>query len=134
MRWKTKLQAIDLVNGTFKIKEWRLVKNGDTTQRDGKKWWWCPKHNHDKGMYVRHPPEEHEQWFNKKKRGEKYFPPDFQCRNQPSTEGSSKPSEESEKTKLVLSFNERLREVFCSKLMLSDEDAENICKDVTQEN
>ena len=33
-----------------------------------------------------------------------------------------------------LTINQRLREVLCSKLMLSDDDADNICKQVTQEN
>ena len=44
----------------FTIEEWRLVKNGESVMRDGRKWWWCPKHNNGAGMYVRHPPEEHD--------------------------------------------------------------------------
>lgn len=45
---------------------------------DGKKWWWCPNHMDGKGMYVRHPPEDHAEWQSKKgiKGPNGYFSPD----------------------------------------------------------
>ena len=37
----------------YTIEEWRLVKDSETKKVDGKMWWWCPRHNDGKGMYVR---------------------------------------------------------------------------------
>ena len=47
--------------------EWQLTKTGDTKQVNGKTWWWCPNHNDGKGLYVRHPPKDHDRWLHSKK-------------------------------------------------------------------
>lgn len=47
--------------GKSSVEEWRLTKTkGDSCVHDGRTYWWCPKHNNNKGMYVRHPPEDHD--------------------------------------------------------------------------
>jgi len=33
----------------------------------GKTWFWCPKHNDDKGLYVTHKVEDHQKWLEAKK-------------------------------------------------------------------
>ena len=39
------------------IDEWRKKKTlGDSVERDGAKYWWCPNHQNGKGLYVKHPP------------------------------------------------------------------------------
>ena len=47
--------------------DWQLVKDGDTKTMKGTTWWWCQKHNDDKGLYVHHPLEDHEKWPHAKK-------------------------------------------------------------------
>ena len=115
-------------NGSYKIAEWRFDKKGDTPQRDGKKWWWCPKHNSGKGMYVRHPPEEHDDWERLKKSGGKYIPLDYRSSDQPSEESRKLPTDDSEKAKLSpkLELDPRLKEVLCTNLCLSEQDIDRL--------
>ena len=51
--------------------QWRLKKSfGDHVRKMDKDWYWCSKqHNHGKGMYVTHKPEDHTEWTEQKKRG-----------------------------------------------------------------
>ena len=118
-------------NGSYKIEEWRFIKDGETMDRDGKKWWWCPHHNKGKGMYVRHPPSEHDDWAARKRAGQKYVPPDYRADfksggdNPPPT----KPSDVVPEPK-KMAISENLRSVLCNELMLSDEDADKLCTQV----
>ena len=48
-------------------KEWQLKKTGDTKTVNCKTWWWCPSHNDGKGIYVCHPPGNHDRWLHSKK-------------------------------------------------------------------
>ena len=51
------------------IEAWRMKNTAPMVERDGKIWWWCPKHvipgRYD-GLYVTHKPEDHEEWVQKK--------------------------------------------------------------------
>ena len=49
-------------NKANSVKEWKYKNVGATTVVDGKTWWWCSKHNSGKGLYVRHPPADHDKW------------------------------------------------------------------------
>ena len=43
------------------LKAWRFINKGDTiVDSKGKTWFWCPKHNDDKGLYVTHKAEDHQ--------------------------------------------------------------------------
>ena len=46
------------------IDDWRMKKGESMVERDGKMWYWCPKHvspgRYD-GLYVTHKPEDHEE-------------------------------------------------------------------------
>ena len=128
-------------NGTenkqpFKIDEWRYVKHGKSVKKDGKMWWWHPKHNNGNGMYVRHPPCDHDQWAAQKTTGQKYTPPDYRPGYKPDSEDKNQPASNSnskESQKLKLAIDERLRSVLCSRLMLSEQDAKNVSKEIIGE-
>ena len=108
------------------VERWRTVKKGPSIQVDGKTFFWCPHHKHPKGffdgLYCIHRPENHAEWKAKYKK------------NRPTDTNADDKDAPADDGKKKLSINQRLREVLCSKLMLSDEDADNICKHVTQEN
>ena len=118
-------------NDSFKIEEWRFVKDGDTVTRDGKKWWWCPHHNKGKGLYVRHPPSEHDDWAARKRAGQKYIPPDYRTTSSSGDDNPppSKPSDTVPEPK-KLAISENLRSIFCNQLMLSDDDAAKLTTQV----
>lgn len=40
--------------------QWKLVFKGKTVVHKNKTFWWCSKHDDGKGMYVCHPPEDHD--------------------------------------------------------------------------
>ena len=42
--------------------DWQTKKVGDSIEKEGKTWWWCPDHNQGKGLYVRHKPANHHKW------------------------------------------------------------------------
>jgi hypothetical protein len=55
-----------------RYEDWQLEKKGDSIQMNGKTWWWCPHHNEEKGLYVRHKPASHAAWKQSKEKG-KHF-------------------------------------------------------------
>ena len=90
---------------------------------DGKTYWWCPKYV-DKsgkgcwnGMYVTHKPEDHDAIIAKRYRN-----------REPAGQTGGTGGASSSGNNLVVS--QKLQEVLCSKLMLSNADAGNICNDV----
>lgn len=78
-------------NKTNGPEEWQFGKVGDTKQMYNKTWWWCSEHNNGQGMYVRHPPADHETWRQKKKTGERYTAPDYRS-SATASGGDVKPS------------------------------------------
>ena len=98
---------------------------------DGKMWWWCPKHNDGKGMYVRHPPHEHDESVERRRAGQKYIPPDYRRGYTPG-DGDLKPppsnSTKPESQPQKLELNSRLKEVLCTSLCLSEKDVESLLK------
>jgi hypothetical protein len=51
--------------GATSVEEWRMVKVGETVDRDDRKWHWCKDHIMDgvyDGLYVLHPPSGHAEW------------------------------------------------------------------------
>ena len=52
-----------------RIEDWRKTKTTDSVEKNGLTWWWCPKHKLEgqfDGLYVRHKPEDHVDWQQKK--------------------------------------------------------------------
>ena len=92
--------------------------------RDGKTWYWCPHHKHPRGkfdgLYCLHKPEDHDEWKAKYRKGK------------PPAPGSTNTGSGNDASK-KLAINQRLKEVLCSKLMLSDKKY-NLCKEVNQVN
>ena len=115
---------ISVLDGTS-LQKWRLKKIGDgsaSIKCDGREYWWCSRHV-DKngrwnGMYVRHTENEHDKVQAKYKR-KAGTGPDAPTDIAPPAGASQR---------LVVS--QKLREVLCSRLMVTDEDADEICADV----
>ena len=116
------------------IEKWRTEKKGDTIEKGGKTYYWCNEHHHSKGFYhglyvTSHKQCDHQAWLKNGKRKINYGPP-----NPPSAPSGSGDNN-SDSTKMPkLGLNARLREVLCSRYMMSDEDVDDICKNVGQEN
>ena len=105
----------------FEVEKWRFTKShGMSTERDGKTWHWCSKHNSNKGMYVTHKEEDHD------KRREKYK----KDNNDSSTDKTSSSNSSGNKKSLTLSEN--LKAAMVSKFKCSSEEATKLWSDVTK--
>ena len=106
------------------IERWRIVKQGASITVDGKIYWWCEHHidpaGRWSGMYVAHKPEDHDAVVARRRAGRAKR----EKRRENSGDGGGTPAGNS----LVIS--QKLKEVLCSKLMVSDEDADKICNDI----
>ena len=107
------------------VEEWRTIKKGDSIVRNGKTFYWCPYHKHpdgySNGLYCVHKPENHIQWQNNKTRNRN--------RSNQNTNGQDSANSNNDQSKKLVP-NSRMKEVLCSRLMLSDEDADAICKEM----
>jgi hypothetical protein len=123
----------------YSIEEWRFAKDGDTKKAEGKLWWWCTEHCNGRGMYVRHPPNEHDLWAERKRAGQKYLPPDYRGdyksddgiqKPPPSNDRKPPPSNSSpeESQSKRLKINDRLKTILCTNLCLSEQDADKLLK------
>ena len=81
-------------------------------------------------MYVRHPPEEHDESVQKRKAGQKYFPPDIREGLKPDGASNPPPSDKPVTPRSKLVLKEPLRQVLCGKLMLSDEDVDQLIAEI----
>ena len=115
---------------TGNVATWRTIKKGPTaTLPDGSTVWWCPHHVHPDGLfngtYGWHKPEDHDTWR-----------ADHRARNgktpRAAGAGNTNDSDASKPGSDKLAISQRLKEVLCSKLMMSDEDADEYCKEVCQ--
>ena len=100
--------------------------------RDGVTWTWCPYHVHPKGefngLYCTHTIEGHVAW--KAERNAKWgkkAATDATSKT-PATSGAAAPAGAANK----FAIGQRLKEVLCTKLMLSDEDADAYCQEIIQ--
>jgi len=116
------------------VAAWHVTKNkGDNQVRDGVTWYWCPHHKHPKGsfngLYCTHTPANHVAWkaerdakYNKARNGGNAPPV-------PAAPAAlAAPAEAANK----LAIGQRLKEVLCTKLMLSDADADAYCNEICQ--
>ena len=109
------------------VHRWRTVKNkGDSFVKDGVTFYWCDKHVHPQGLfnglYCTHKPENHDEWKAK----------DRAWRKNRNANQSNNDNSNSKPQGLVVT--DKLKEVLCSRLMLSDKDVENICKEANSSN
>ena len=95
---KTKLGKLSASKGTPKLDEgkptggparylfelWRVEKVDNKAEhnmvaRDGKTWYWCDRHKYNNkgvisnGVYVTHKPDEHDDWFARRKNGRSHW-------------------------------------------------------------
>ena len=112
---------------TGQIATWRTINKGPTsTTPDGTTFYWCPNHVHLQGLfngyYNWHKPEDHNSWkaaLNSRRAAKK---------GSDNTMDSITPAAAQQGTQKITIY-QRLKEVLRSKLMLSDTDADNICKE-----
>ena len=102
------------------VAKWRTIKDkGESCEWSGTTWYWCSKHKRPNGafdgLYCTHKPEDHDEW----KANRNAWKKDKDKKDGNPTESRTK----------SLSVSQKLKSVLCTKLMLSDEDAEEICKD-----
>ena len=106
--------------GAFNIEKWRTIKSGDSKDFDGRTWYWCPRHKDKDGkydkLYVTHKPGDHDNVMAKRRK--------MWNRKPAAPSGDTN----SGGTKLVV--NQKLKEVLCTQMMLSDDEANNICNQV----
>jgi hypothetical protein len=127
---------------TIRFEAWQTEFKGDTIVRNGKTWWFCKKHNDGKGLYVRHPPGDHDAWAESKKkmkdtgaRYPEYKPPDplFQPSVHAVDGAVGTPEASSNST---LELGEELKQVLASFGMSSNDaqEAWNLAKDRASKN
>ena len=104
------------------IAEWRMNKTEEKIEKDGKIWYWCPKHvvkdKYD-GLYVTHKPEDHEEW---RKRREAW-----RSRKTDNRRETESGKYESGSRKLVLSEN--LKAALLTKCELTSDQADRLIKE-----
>ena len=110
------------------MEKWCNTNKGANIQHKGKTVWWCLTNKNKEGLfddlYIWHKPEDHDAWFEKFKRcrSKKYKTTAATTAAPPavSKQGSiNKPK-----------VSQRLKELLCSNLILSDADAYEYCKQV----
>ena len=110
----------NIIPGTY-IELWRVTKKGTSITIDGKTYWGCEKHVDPAGrlygMYAMHKPEDHSAVVARRRTKRKKRRQDPDNKNNKPAGGN-----------LVIS--QRLKEVLCSKFMVSDADADAICNDI----
>ena len=112
---------------TGQIATWRTINKGPTyTAPDGTTVHWCPKHVHPQGLlngsYNWHKPEDHNSWkaaLNARRSAKKG--------SANTTDATTPVADQQGMQKLAIS--QRFKESLCSKLMLSDTGAGDICNE-----
>ena len=112
---------------TGQISTWRTIKKLPTsTAPDGTTVYWCPKRVHPQGLfngsYNWHKSEYHDSWkdaLNSIRAAQKGS---YNTTNYTTPEAAQQGTQK-------LAISQRLKEVLCSNLMLSDTDADDICKE-----
>ena len=107
------------------IDTWRMKKTEPMIQRDGKSWYWCPKHvslGKYEGLYVTHKPEDHDEWAKNRNRFKK---------REKKEEKSSQPQEEGQEKSLALSNS--LKAALLTRCDLSAAQADALIKEAREE-
>ena len=103
------------------VSSWQgTTKTGDTKTVNGKTWWWYPKHNDGKGLYVRHLAGNHDKWLHSKKNRSdptaRYTPPNSDLNASVNTTDGGKKNDSDGGLSNVgrLELENELKQVLCS--------------------
>ena len=114
------------------IDDWRKKKTETMIKRDGKTWYWCPKHvspgNWD-GLYVTHKPEDHDEWAKNRNRFRKKDKNEDPQKKEESV--AAKPSEDEAEKSLALSNS--LKAALLTRCDLSAAQADALIKEAREE-
>ena len=98
--------------GKIDIEDWRKKKGAASVERGGKTWHWCPHHKFPgqfDGLYVTHPPSEHDKWKARKDEERKK-------RSSGKTDNTKKSGDGTKKQRLTLSNNLKAALSTCGNL------------------
>ena len=116
-------------NPYFTLDPWRMNKDGDTKVVDGKTWYWCPRHVLEgvyDGLYVTHPPGDHDAWADRKRNWRKNKSSSGQ-----SSSGNASGANPSSTDRLTLSNN--LKAAMVTNFQCTSEQAERLWSEVVQD-
>ena len=111
----------------FGMDDWRFKKDGDSKKVDGEQWWWCPHHVQEgvyDGLYVKHPPEKHAEWEERKKNN----------KLKSSSFKDSAASAATDTSKAKLSLSNSLKAAMVTNFQCSQEQADRLYSEVVQGN
>ncbi len=118
--------GVEMVDGT--MPKWRTIKDGDSKVVDGRTWHWCSHHKHKNnlwdGLYVSHPKSEHEKYTSRYKRQQKKALENKD--NSANATSADKEKGDASSSTPSLDLASRLKEVLCTNLCLSSEDAQKL--------
>ena len=112
------------------IDAWRMKKTEPMIQKEGKTWYWCPKHvstGKYEILYVTHKPEDHEEWAknrNRFKRREK---------KDDDTKESSKDNSTLKENEKSLTLSNSLKAALLTRCDLSAAQADALIKEARME-
>ena len=114
-------------NMTGQIATWRPINIGPTsTAPDRKTIYWCPKHVNPQGLlngsYNWHKPEDHDSW-------KAALNAIISAKKGSANTTDSTTLADAQQGTQKLAIYQRLKKVLCSKLILSDTDANDICNE-----
>ena len=106
-----------------------MKKTTPMVERDGKNWWWCPKHvipgRYD-GLYVTHKPEDHEEWVQKKEVRKAKFVKERK------NDGNG-PKDDSEGTNKKLALTDTLKAALLTRCDLTGAQADALIREAQDE-
>ena len=117
-------------NIKLNVDKWRIIKDrGETFERDGKQWWWCPHHKlegHFDGLYMNHPPSQHNKWKEeKKKKRDEYKKKRDENRSNNKNSKSSVHSNQ-------LQLSEKMRAALVTNFQCTDSEADSVWQEMSQ--
>ena len=116
----------------LKIDDWRKKKGEPMIKKDGKTWYWCPKHvsrdgNYD-GLYVTHKPEDHDEWAKNRNRFKKREKKDESYKQDENS--NETPDNEKEKS---LALSNSLKAALLTRCDLTAAQADALIKEAREE-
>ena len=107
------------------LSKWRTINSGATKTTDGAQFWWCPNHKHKDGLwdglYVRHPPEKHDE----DEKHDEIMAKFANKRKAPEVE-VNKEKKTPANTNAILDFQESMKNVLMADLCMSADDVDEL--------
>ena len=112
------------------IDAWRMKKGELMIKKEGKTWYWCPKHVYQgkyDGLYVTHKPEDHDEWAKNRNRFKKREKKDEKDKEMTSNEFANNANENS------LALSNSLKAALLTRCDLTAAQADALIKEAREE-